>query len=459
MHFAERRVPIRRVQGARSKRKHAPSRPLLAKYRQSRDVSAWPNDGEPTASNRRLPTRRVALTILVVVPIAVAAWAMSILVPTAYQAWQANGDIFQPRASREGFANQAPPAPSAMPPAVSALLTATVQGTPAGSLETPIPVGTLPDAPPTPTIGTITHPDLRPTVPGGVDGDPEQDPAEPSATPLPDWNGTDPVHILLLGVDTRPSEEIEGRSDTMIVVRVDPEIGRVDMFSIPRDLAVDIPGFADGVKINSAFPWGELYDVPGGGPSLVAQTIEFNFGISIDYFATVDIPGLERVVDTLGGVLIDVDAQLKDDQYPTEDFGYTRAYFPAGIQRMNGREAVQFARTRHADGDFRRAERQQQLLLGLRDQIIQTGLITRLPDLLSDLRNTVRTDLTARQVLSLGSLAQNIDRSNIWIHSLAPYTFASVTDQGWFLLGDWDALRWITQNLDQDPLATNAPGG
>jgi LCP family protein required for cell wall assembly len=245
----------------------------------------------------------------------------------------------------------------------------------------------------------------------------------------------------------------------MIVVRIDPGAERVDMFSIPRDLAVNIPGFSNGSKINSAYPWGESYGVEGGGPGLVASTIEINFGVVIDYYATVDIPGLEQIVDTLGGVIVDADTQLKDDQYPTDDFGYTRAYFPPGIQKLNGEQAVQFARTRHADGDFKRAERQQQVLLAIRDQAIESGIISNLADLIADLRNTVRTDLSPEQVYALANLARDIPRANIWIHSLAPYMSASNTEQGWFLIGDWDALRWITQNLTDDPLATSVPGG
>ncbi len=245
----------------------------------------------------------------------------------------------------------------------------------------------------------------------------------------------------------------------MIVVRVDPTIRRVDMFSIPRDLVVDIPGFSSGSKINSAYPWGELYDIEGGGPALIAQTIELNFGIYIDYYATVDIPGLEQIVNTIGGVILDVDGQLKDDQYPTEDYGYTRAYFPSGIQRLDGKEAVQYARTRHSDGDFVRAERQQQLLLAIRDQVLESGLITKLADLIGELGQSIRTDLSPRQVLSLASLAQKIDRDHIWTHSITPFTYPVVNDSGWFLFGEWDALRWIAQNLTQDPLAANLPGG
>lgn len=340
-----------------------------------------------------------------------------------------------------------------MPDVVRALATATAEGTPPSALESPEPTRSPQNEGAIPTLGTVTHPDVvdDENNPGQSNG-PTATP-RPTTAPLPDWDGSDPIHVVLLGIDTRPTEETAGRSDTIIVVRVDPMEKRVDLFSIPRDLVVAIPGFSDGVKVNSAYPWGEWYEVEGGGPALVAQTIELNFGIPIDYYATVDIQGLERIVDTIGGVVIDVDAQLKDDQYPTDDFRYTRAYFPSGLQRLNGVEAVQYARTRHSDGDFQRSERQQQLLLALRDQILETGLITRLQSLLDDLADTVQTDLSPRQVLSLASLAQEIDRTHIWSHSLVPYTEAVNNENGWFLVGDWDALRWIAQNLSLDPLA------
>jgi LCP family protein required for cell wall assembly len=344
-----------------------------------------------------------------------------------------------------------------MPAAVQALATATAEGTPVSEFSTPIPPGIAQGGTDSPELGTITFPDIATPEPTPEPGEPTSTPT-PTNVPLPDWDGSDPIHVLLLGIDTRPSEETEGRSDTMIVVRVDPIVKRVDMFSIPRDLVVSIPGFSDGVKVNSAYPWGEWYDVEGGGPALIAQTIELNFGVRIDYYATVDIPGLEQIVDTVGGVIIDVQAQLKDDQYPTEDYGYTRAYFASGIQRLDGVEAVQYARTRHADSDFQRAHRQQQLLFAIRDQVLETGLISRLPELIGDLRRTVRTDLSPRQVLSLASLAQEIDRADIWAHSLTPYTYPVVNESGWFLFGDWDSLRWITQNLSEDPLATNLAG-
>ena len=456
MQHGDKRVAFRKLTPATSGKKRPARRPLFAQYRSHRTPPDVP--GSLSARPARSRLRKASLLILALLPIVLAAWVLSIVVPTGIAAWRASDKIFEPRVDRPQFVEQAPPAPTAMPESIRALLTATAEGTSVEALQTPLPLGVSPDSLVTPTLGTITHPDIvesdgsRPTETGT--------PGPPTATPapLPDWNGSDPIHVLLLGIDTRPSEESQGRSDTMIVVRVDPVVKRVDMFSIPRDLVVEIPGFSEGVKINSAYPWGELYEIEGGGPALVAQTIELNFGIPIDYYATVDIPGLEDIVDTLGGIVIDSTSQLKDDQYPTDDFRFTRAYFPAGLQKLDGEEAVQYARTRHSDGDFKRAARQQQVLLALRVQILETGLISKLPDLIDDLGDSIRTDLSPRQTLSLASLAQEIDRSDIWLHTLAPYTFPTATEEGWFLLGDWDALRWIAQNLYQDPLATNIPG-
>lgn len=375
-------------------------------------------------------------------PISLAIWALSIAVPVAIESYQAAGKIFVTPAERERLVDQAPTAPPEMP----------------DSVRNPDPTATeLPEGAPTPTATTPAPTATLPDLTGGGNRS-DQPRIGATPTPFPRWNGSDPFHILLLGVDERPSDNSPGRSDTIIVVRIDPQAPRVDMFSIPRDLLVAIPGYAEGTKVNGAYPAGESSDIPGGGPSLVAQTIELNFGVPIDHFATVDIPGLEQIIDILGGVIIDVPAQLKDDQYPTDDYRFTRAYFPTGPQLMTGEQAVRYARTRHADNDFRRSERQQQLLIALREQAIQSGLIGDLPELISEVGDAVRTDLSLRQTLSLARLAQELPRENIWVHQLTPYMEPQIINEGYYLVGDWEALRWVTQNLPEDPNATNRPG-
>lgn len=401
----------------------------------SPDVALFPKPAGP---------RRSAIFIMAALPITLLIWALGVSVPVAIEAYQAADKIFVDPVDRASLVGTIPPTP-VIPE--GAIIGSATFVPPAGAADTP----NTPAPTATSTI-TASPTATRPGIPS-----PTPTEAIPTATPYPEWDGDDPLHILLLGVDTRPSDSGPPRSDTIIVVRIDPEEQRVDMFSIPRDLLVAIPGFSTGEKVNAAFPWGEASTLEGGGPRLVMDTIELNFGIHIDYFASVDIAGLERIIDTIGGVIIDVPAPLKDDQYPTYDYGYTRAFFTTGLQRMDGVRAVQYSRTRHSDGDFNRSARQQQLLLAMREQILKTNIIANLPELISNVGDALRTDLSPQQVLSLARLAQDLPREQIYSHSLIPYTQAAIINEGWYLVGNWEALRWLAQNLPDDPDGTSNP--
>jgi polyisoprenyl-teichoic acid--peptidoglycan teichoic acid transferase len=279
----------------------------------------------------------------------------------------------------------------------------------------------------------------------------------PNATPVPvvypDWAKQEPVNILLLGLDLRPQEE-DSRADTMIVVHIDPAERTASMVSIPRDLWVDIPGHGEG-RINQAFQLGEK-DEPalGGGPGLAMATVEQNFDIKIHYFAQVDFTGFERVVDAMGGITIDVQRPLVDNEYPLSNYGVTRLYIPAGLQHMDGRTALMYARSRHADSDLGRNVRQQQVLLAIRQQGLSLNLISRLNDLLTQLSGAVKTDLSLLQVGSLAQLARQIDRDSIQTllisdemvrQVILPETGADV------LMPDWERIRPRVRQLFADP--------
>ena len=253
------------------------------------------------------------------------------------------------------------------------------------------------------------------------------------------WNGKDRVNILLLGVDDRQNGVIP-RSDTMIVVSIDPVAKTVGMVSVPRDLLVTIPGYGDD-KINAAYPYGS--EQPITGPGLAKATVEYNFHIKIDYYAEVNFTGFTDIVNTLGGVTLDVPAPIKDDAYPGTLNNYTRVLFHTGVQHMDGKTALQYARTRHDDNDFARGERQQQVLKALRQQGTQLGLISKAPSLISELGNTVRTDLSLSQTLSLAKLATQIDSGNIKSYSLLPALTESSTSAGYYLIPNWPAINVI----------------
>lgn len=214
----------------------------------------------------------------------------------------------------------------------------------------------------------------------------------------------EPFNVLLVGVDKRSDPNEGVRSDTLIVVHVDPEAGWASMLSIPRDSVVQIPHLGQQ-KINAAYTYGysnadTLYgrgtDPGAAGGALAAETAENFLGLNIDYIAQVDFHGFELIVDTLGGITVDVPYPLLDPEYPTEDFGYERIFIPAGLQVMDGYTALRYARSRHSDSDFDRSRRQQQVLKAMLRDVRQRGLLDQailLPELAKDLEQTVSTTL------------------------------------------------------------------
>ncbi len=384
---------------------------------------------EREASSRSHSLRALALFIIAIVPVSVGIWGLSIVVPVAIEAREAMGEVFVTQVDRPHL-DGLQPSPPALPSSVAGASSSTPQAT------------TVPG-----TMGSLTPI----PAPGAT-----ETPVGPAATPYPEWDGNDPIHILLLGVDSRPDDKDPPRSDTIIVVRVDPGAQRVDMFSVPRDLLVEIPGYR-AHKINAAYVIGENDDLPGGGAVLAAQTIEYNFGIRIDYWATVNVLGMQRIVDEIGGIVVDVKAPIKDDQYPTEDYRYTRAYFPTGPQELDGVQAVRYARTRHDDNDFKRSERQQEVLLAIRNQVLVSGVITKLPQLISEVGDSVRTDLSPGQVLSLARLGQDLPREQIYSHSINALVEEQYIDGEFFFIADWYSVRELVQNLPGDSDATTNP--
>lgn len=266
----------------------------------------------------------------------------------------------------------------------------------------------------------------------------------PPANDLPDWDKHERVNLLLLGID-EISDGLPARSDTMIIVTINPETKQVGMLSIPRDLLVSIPNYGAD-KINAAYAYGSSTPLTGAG--LARATVEFNFGIPIHYVVEVDFDGFEKIVDTLGGVTIDVPAPVKDDEYPSENYNYTRVYFTTGLQHLTGKQALRYSRTRHDDGDFARGNRQQQVLIALREQGLRLNLISKAAQLLDELGNTFRTDLSPRQALALAKLGSNVDENNIHAYNLQNATSVSwLPNQPYYLVPDWPAVRAILTEM------------
>jgi LCP family protein required for cell wall assembly len=198
------------------------------------------------------------------------------------------------------------------------------------------------------------------------------------AKPLPGK----PTNILVLGSDHRTGEaKTDRRSDTLLLVRLDPQRKTISMLSFPRDTYVDIPGHGKS-KINDAYSF--------GGPALSVKTIKQLTGLDINFAVDVDFKGFRGVVDAFGGIWADVDHRY----YTPPEADYMEIDLQPGYQLLDGRDALAFARYRHEDvhGDFGRIARQQLVLAGLKKQIAESSKVNSIPRLARVLgHNTVIT--------------------------------------------------------------------
>jgi len=234
--------------------------------------------------------------------------------------------------------------------------------------------------------------------------------------PLPDWQKKERVNILLLGIDQREDQYGPWRTDTMIVLTIDPENMTAGMLSIPRDLWVPIPGYSEN-RINTAHYTGDLKKFPGGGPALATKTVQYNLGITIHYYVRVNFSGFIKAIDTIDGIDIYVEKEIDDPLYPDNAYGYDPLYIPAGLQHMDGELALKYARTRHSGSDFDRLRRQQQVIMAVRDKVLRfellPQLLPKLPELLKTVGDAVQTDLQLKEMLNLVQLASQIDDEHI----------------------------------------------
>ena len=256
---------------------------------------------------------------------------------------------------------------------------------------------------------------------GGGD-DPAATPA-PGSTPVPtvdvqSWSGTDRVTILVMGIDRRAGEEERGYlTDTMLLVTLDPVAHTAAMLSIPRDLWVEIPGFGENT-INTANRSGDWYDYPGGGPALAVKTVQHNLGVTINYYVRMDFTAFETFIDAIGGIDIYNEEEIDDPTYPNGSYGYEPFFLPAGPHHLNGHDALRYARTRHTPGsDIDRAERQQQVVMAVRERVLSLNMLPTLiasaPMLFQTLNESIWTDLSLDQIVSLALMAQDVPRENI----------------------------------------------
>ncbi len=209
------------------------------------------------------------------------------------------------------------------------------------------------------------------------------------------------MNILVLGSDRRPNEQGEnGRSDTIILVHIDPDNKYLSVLSLPRDLRVEVAGHGTQ-KINAAYSF--------GGPALCIRTVEQVTGVDIDHYMEVDFKAFQDITDALGGVYVDVDRR-----YYSMHVDYEQIDLQPGYQLMRGVDALDYVRFRHdQNNDFGRMERQQRFLGALREQAMGWDLPLKLPGLVSALFSNIATDLGANDFIKLAWWLVGMDGSRI----------------------------------------------
>ncbi|WP_018131558.1 LCP family protein [Effusibacillus pohliae] len=220
------------------------------------------------------------------------------------------------------------------------------------------------------------------------------------------WEGKERVNVLLLGVDNR-DKDTAPRSDTMMLVSIDPATGHADLLSIMRDTYVTVPGHGKS-KINAAFAI--------GGPELAVKTVENFLQIPIHYYVVTDFKGFEGVIDAIGGVDMNVEIPMK-----YVDDGVYDINLKPGQQHLNGREALQYVRYRgDARADFARTERQRKLVKAVLAEMKTPLTLVRFPAMLKQAEPYVQTNMTVSDLTRLSTDLLAIDSASMKSYQIPP---------------------------------------
>jgi LCP family protein required for cell wall assembly len=284
------------------------------------------------------------------------------------------------------------------------------------------------------------------------------------ASPFLACNDLPTMTVLAIGTDVRPGEHRYGLTDVMRAVRVDFRAQRVTALEFPRDLWVKIPGIehnlkTDHQKLNTAYTYGS----PEHGPSLLARTLDLNFGLKVDHYIVANMNVFAEVVDALGGLDIMIPEGGIDGRTTTDRSA--RLVFPAGPQHLSGEQALTLARMRNLSV-FERAEHQNMVMCALRKKIESPETIIRLPAIINSFMNNIQTDLTPEQISQLACLGTQMPRSNIMFTSFPRKLFKSaevydpVLKQNVFIWGaNFDRLRGYVSEFQAGTWPSSSPSG
>lgn len=247
------------------------------------------------------------------------------------------------------------------------------------------------------------------------------------------WDGIAPMNILVLGMDRRPGarDNLNVRTDVIMVVRFDPATGTLGILDIPRDMHMAILDADEQlIRVNTLMVRGESR-AEGYGPYFAIETLQLNFGMYIDAYIAFDFEAFITFIDAIGGVTVNVPARIYDPYYPNMNYGYDPLFIQRGINHFDGRTALAYARTRHADNDYVRGQRQLQVVLAvyerLKDPEALQSLIQNVPSLIQKMDGHLYSNIDSGDLVRLGLAMTRLNAQEVRTASLnQEYSFGYI---------------------------------
>jgi LCP family protein required for cell wall assembly len=247
----------------------------------------------------------------------------------------------------------------------------------------------------------------------------------------PSSSGPAPEYVLIVGLDREPGADAR-RSDTMILARVDQANGTLGLLSIPRDSRVPIRGHGLS-KINEAWEF-------GGAPLTISTVRDFT-GLPVNHYVQIDFAGFSRVVDLMGGIWIDVDQDIRHN-----DTGALQ--IRKGYQALNGKQALQYARSRRfADGDFTRTRHHRTILKALVQQGLSPSNAVRMPAMARAVASNLKSDMSLAQLISMAAGLRAIAEPDIMPYVVPGHTETIGTSS--YVIPDMDQAKVVFEDFLQ----------
>jgi polyisoprenyl-teichoic acid--peptidoglycan teichoic acid transferase len=273
------------------------------------------------------------------------------------------------------------------------------------------------------------------------------------------------INILLLGMGGA-GHDGPYLTDTIILASFQPSSNQVSMFSIPRDLLVEIPGYGYW-KINNANAFGEQKD-ENNGADITKQVVANTFDLPVHYYVRIDFSGFEKIIDEIDGIKVEVDRSFTDYQYPTNDHKHQVVSFEQGFQTMDGDTALKYVRSRHGNNgegsDFARSARQQKVIQAFKNRILSYNFLlnpNKIKKVSTKLSEHLRTDMEFWELLKFAKIFKDINMETVTNHVLddspGGYLYPSIVNQAYVLKPrgeDFSQIQFLIKNIFNENVDT-----